>query len=531
MDGYEEIEKRLKKEVEESVPDVLDSILEKANRKTQPQNNNIVEFKKPAKRKSAVRVLSSAAAVFIVILIVAVIRQSQDATFDVEIDVNPGVVLEVNTREKVTDVVTLNDDGKKVLDGMDLKGANLDVAINALMFSIIKNGYINEMTNSVLVTLTDEGGVSGKNFVSEISKRITDSLKESSIEGSVLVQSADKTDELVSLSEQYGITVGKASLIKHLIDSEKTAFTFSQLAALSVNELNVLMSEQSIDNGVTVTGSASRKAYIGEAAAESIAYAAANVKKEQVTKTECKLDLDDGVLAYEVEFEAGGSEYECDINALTGEVLSCKSEKEDENEAGEPEITVPDTIVFKTKEEIKDSILKKNGFTASDCRNFEIELDYEDGIAKYEVEFICGETEYDYEVNAVSGKILSYSFKNIPTQPAVAERTSAETSSEETTAVTSSAPASTIAVPTSADETKASEAKQTMIGEKKAKSIALEHAGLSDKKVKVWVKPEIDDDTRQKIYQVEIEYGEYEYEYEIDAYTGDILDFEKEKDD
>ena len=347
----------------------------------------------------------------------------------------------------------------------------------------------------------------------------------------MLVQSADKTDELVSLSEQYGITVGKASLIKHLIDSEKTAFTFSQLAALSVNELNVLMSEQSIDNGVTVTGSASRKAYIGEAAAESIAYAAANVKKEQVTKTECKLDLDDGVLAYEVEFEAGGSEYECDINALTGEVLSCKSEKEDENEAGEPEITVPDTIVFKTKEEIKDSILKKNGFTASDCRNFEIELDYEDGIAKYEVEFICGETEYDYEVNAVSGKILSYSFKNIPTQPAVAERTSAEASSEEPTAVTSSAPASTIAVPASADETKAFEAKQTMIGEKKAKRIALEHAGLSDKKVKVWVKPEIDDDTRQRIYQVEIEYGEYEYEYEIDAYTGDILDFEKEKDD
>ena len=45
--------------------------------------------------------------------------------------------------------------------------------------------------------------------------------------------------------------------------------------------------------------------------------------------------------------------------------------------------------------------------------------------------------------------------------------------------------------------------------------------------MKVWVKPEIDDDTRQRIYQIEIEYGEYEYEYEIDAYTGDILDFEK----
>lgn len=526
MDGYDEIEIRLKKEVEESVPDVFDSILEKAKQQTKTQNDNIVELKKTDKRKSMMRVLSSIAAVFIVILIGTVIRQGQGSTFDVEIDVNPGVILEVNRGKKVTDVITLNNDGEKVLDGMDLKGANLDVAINALMFSIIKNGYINEMTNSVLVTLTDEGGISGKNFVSEISDQITDSLKESSIEGSVLVQSADKTDELVSLSEQYGITVGKASLIKHLTDSEKTAFTFSQLAALSVNELNVLMSEQSIDNGVAVTGNASRKAYIGEAAAESIAYAAFGVQKEQVTKTECKLDLDDGVLAYEVEFVVGDLEYECDINALTGEVLTCKSEKEDENEAWEPETTVSDTVVFKTKEEVKESILKKNGFVASDCRNFEIELDYEDGVAKYEVEFIYGDTEYEYEVNAVSGKILSYTYKNIPTQPAVAEPSSAETGTSTQT---------TVAVSTSADEKRTTaqptETKQVMIGKEKARSIALKHAGVSAGKVIASAELETDDETKEKIYKVEFVYGGYEFEYEINAYTGNILDIEKEIDD
>ncbi|MGN1442924.1 MAG: PepSY domain-containing protein, partial [Acutalibacteraceae bacterium] len=341
-------------------------------------------------------------------------------------------------------------------------------------------------------------------------------------------------DELKNLSEQYGITVGKATLIKHLIDSEKTAFTFSQLAALSVNELNVLMSEQSIDNGISVTGSASRKAYIGEAAAQRIAYAAANVKKEQVTKTECKLDLDDGVLAYEVEFEVGGLEYECDINALTGEVLTCKSEKDDRDEKEEGGTTVPDTVVFKTKEEVKESILTNNGLMASDCRNFEIELDYEDGVAKYEVEFICGDTEYEYEVNAVSGKIISCSYKKAVAslQPSAAESQSTQ---EKTTTVTSFAPASETTAPTltedkSTDE-KTTESKQAVIGAEKAERIASEHAGVNTEKAHVSVKLKADDDTNEMIYKVEMEYGGYEYEYEINAYTGTVIDFEKEKDD
>lgn len=531
MDGYDEIEIRLKKEIEESVPDVLDSVLAKAQKQSKPQENNLVVLAKPNRRKAIVRAISSVAAIFLIVLIGAVVRQSQSRTFDVEIDVNPGVILEVNGRKRVTDVITLNSDGEKVLDGMDLTGSNLDVAINALMFSIIKNGYIDEMTNSVLVTLTDNSGISGKDFTTEIADQITASLRQSSIEGSVLVQSAEKTDELTSLSEQYGITIGKASLIKHLIDSDKTAFTFAQLAALSVNELNVLMSEQSITQGVCVTGSASRKAYIGENAAKSIAYAAANVTKQQVTKTECKLDLDDGVLAYEVEFEADGLEYECDINALTGEVLTCKSEKEEHD--GKNETSIPDTVVFKTKEEIKDSLLKKNGLTASECHSFEIELDYEDGVAKYEVEFISGDTEYEYEVNAVSGVILSYSYQNIPqAQPAEAGTTVTE--SARTTAAraqTTTGQAAITDAPETATAEKTTEAEPTLIGAENAKRIALRHAGLSAEKVSVSVEKETDDDTKQVVYKVELKYGGYEYEYEINAYTGDILDFEKEKDD
>ena len=40
-----------------------------------------------------------------------------------------------------------------------------------------------------------------------------------------------------------------------------------------------------------------------------------------------------------------------------------------------------------------------------------VELDTDDGIAVYEIEFKVGNTEYDYEINAASGAIISSSLE------------------------------------------------------------------------------------------------------------------------
>lgn len=529
MKRYDEIENRLKQELESSVPDVYENIRKKAGEQKLPEN--VVPLRKPERKNKTVRKLLSAAAVLIVVItgIFAYLSSANASTFHVEIDVNPGVILEINKNKKVTDVITLNEDGKTVLDGMDLKGSNLDVAINALMFSIIKNGYLDEMTNSVLVTLSDSESKNVGNFGNEISESIASTLKASSIDGSVLVQTAQKTEELEALSARYHITVGKATLIRHLIDSNKTAFTFEQLSALSVNELNVLMSEKDITSEVTVTGSASRKAYIGETAATAIAYAAAGIKKEAVTVYECTIDLDDSMIVYDVEFAADGVEYECEIDALTGTVIQC----EVEGGAGKPTPSEPEntgTLRFRTKEEIKAELLEKNSLTASECKNFEIELDYEDGIAKYEVEFVNGDTRYEYEVNAVNGKVISSSFETLAGEIPAAEETAVTAAQTEIrTSASESIPIPT--EPTTAFPVTTTESGKNVIGINQAKLIALKHAGLDGKAVKASVEPERDDSTGKLCYQVEFNYGGFEYEYKIDAFSGDILDFEKEADD
>ena len=89
-------------------------------------------------------------------------------------------------------------------------------------------------------------------------------LDTSSFSGAVLSQTMSGDPEVKSLAEQYGITEGKAQLIKQIVENNPI-HTFDELAGLSVNELNLIGESggKSIAN-VTAEGAASDSAYIGE---------------------------------------------------------------------------------------------------------------------------------------------------------------------------------------------------------------------------------------------------------------------------
>ncbi len=64
------------------------------------------------------------------------------------------------------------------------------------------------------------------------------------------------------------------------------------------------------------------------------------------------------------------------------------------------------------------------------------------------------------------------------------------------------------------------------IGEKKAKEIALSHAGVENGNV-TFVKAEADRENGQKIYEVEFYTNDHkEYDYEVDAQSGEILSYD-----
>lgn len=529
MNTNENIELRLKKEIEESVPDAFPIILEKIKSK---DTTPVIPFDLFKKKKTPIRNIISIAAAFAIIFTgIFAFMQNGNNTFDVEFDVNPGIILEVNENNKVVDVETLNDDAVYVLDSMDLKGSELKVAVNAIMYSIIKNGYIDEMTNSVLVSVSDSDYAKKNNISQSIADEINTTFTANAIEGSVLVQTMEDDTDVLEMAQKYNITVGKASLIKHLVDSGKTAYSQDSLANLSINELNLILSAKEATQDVTVFGHASTKAYIGDNIAKNIAYSAANIDPLTVKHSTCEIDLEESIIIYDVEFIVPGAIYECEIDALTGEVCDIEVEPVDDlyTEEISSNIESNPTVVFKTKEEIKQLLLDMNGLSAADCHNFTITLDYDDSIAKYEVEFISGNVEYDYEVNAVDGTVLSFSHENIVpfSEPTVTEPT--ESVYSETTApyVNEATSNSTVPVtePSQADTT----ASNGYIGKDEAIRIALNHAGIPEAS-KVRTETEFGFNNGV-IYNIEFKYNRCEYEYEIDASTGEIVDFEKEHDD
>ena len=68
-----------------------------------------------------------------------------------------------------------------------------------------------------------------------------------------------------------------------------------------------------------------------------------------------------------------------------------------------------------------------------------------------------------------------------------------------------------------------------LIGKAKAGRIALKHAGLEKSAVNEY-ECELDYEGGKKVYEVSFDYGRYEYDYDIDAYSGKILRNHKERD-
>ena len=56
----------------------------------------------------------------------------------------------------------------------------------------------------------------------------------------------------------------------------------------------------------------------------------------------------------------------------------------------------------------KKIALTHAGFTASQVRFTEAKKERDDGITKYEIEFVKGRWEYEYEIRASNGKILEW---------------------------------------------------------------------------------------------------------------------------
>jgi hypothetical protein len=291
----------------------------------------------PMRRRKRVKLFSvmaaCAAAVVISIGAWGVASQSFVDSI-VEIDVNPSIELSMNSKDRVLEAKPLNPDAENILSGMDLKGVDLNVAVNALIGSMLKHGYVSELKNSILVSIDNGDAARRAALERKLSEEIGSLLSANSVNGAVLSQAIGGDPELKKLAEQYGISAGKAALVRNLVESD-ARLVFEEVAALSINDINLLVdSRKSSVSGVNMSGKASEGEYIGEAKAREVAFSAAGATQDKVTRLETSMDLEGGVMVYEVDFHYNNAEYEFEVDAVTGQLIKKESEAEAPAQAG-----------------------------------------------------------------------------------------------------------------------------------------------------------------------------------------------------
>lgn len=534
MMDNEMMEARIRRLAEHTAPDQLSGILEAC----EARKGNVITMNEVKKNKKKNRFVPIAVAAALVLVCLGgylgysygsaadpgvtgnIVEPSTapNAAVDsiITLDVNPSLNIVVDAADKVLEVQPLNDDAKTVIGDMDFAGSSLDVTVNALIGSMLMNGYLDDIRNSILVSVANGDAAKAESLQQQVSDMISSAVGEGGFEASVLTQTVTSTSETAALAQQYGISEGKAELILKVVAADPTLMVES-LAPLSVNDISLIANSRGLsDSSVSQTGTASAKAYISADDAKSAAYAHAGVSASDVAYVKTDFDSEHGVMVYEVEFYAGNVEYEYDINAQTGEIVKYSRENKT--------TSIPSTTVsgdYIGEAAAKTAALSHAGVSEADVCWLQADFDRDDGVYVYELEFAANGLKYDYSVNALTGEIVK--FEQEQTGNLAGNGNGGANAGTGVNAGTGNqygnGYGNSGAVNTS-----------DFIGEAAAKSAALSNAGVSESDV-THLKCELDRDNGSYKYEIEFDVGRMEYEYEIDAYTGAILKAEHDYDD
>ena len=136
---------KIKQAYTNAVPDICDVILSECGQ----EKGKVIIMAETGKKKNTVKYMMAAAGLVLMLgagtLITNIYRLNFAVASTVSLDVNPSIQITVNEKEQVLDVKALNKDGGIVVGDMDFKGSDIEVTMNALIGSMLRKGYLNEL--------------------------------------------------------------------------------------------------------------------------------------------------------------------------------------------------------------------------------------------------------------------------------------------------------------------------------------------------------------------------------------------------
>ena len=394
----EKMEQRLASAVEKTAPNDVNGVLSRCDER----KGTVIPM--TTKKTTKKRWTTLAAACLALVLLGGggiFYQQAHAVASVVSLDVNPSIELKVSKSEKVLVCTPLNEDAKAILadmgDGADLKGAKLDVAVNAIVGSLVRNGYLNSISSAIMISVEDNDTARAEKLQRELTSTVDGVLQTSEAKASVLTQTLTQNAGLEQQARENSISTGKAALVNRVL-ALNPALKFDALAKLSVEELKDLAEAGApampigTDKAMDIAAAA-----FGKASTAKMAY------------SEVDPELDESPAHYEVEIKSQtGEEFEYKVDAYTGAILESKREAADGTEVPVVQPSKPTASGDIGYAKAKSVALNHAGVSEGKAYDMDIELDDEDGRLIYEVEFKSGNMEYSYEINAATGAILKH---------------------------------------------------------------------------------------------------------------------------
>ncbi len=263
---------------------------------------------------------------------------------------------------------------------------------------------------------------------------------------------------------------------------------------------------------------------ITKAEAKIVALKDAGLSEAEASALRVRFEFDDGRFQYEVDFYNNGTAYEYLIQAKNGEIIARDIDGKgngnndmqdtgnqfsaDENSSVQPQKDVenqPAANGNSTAQSQKDSLdeakaaaLRDAGLSESDVTFKKTELDHSHGTQVYDIEFYTSDTKYDYEIDASNGTVLEKNIEQFQIQ-------------------------------TNPTDGAINSSNNDYIGVDHAKEIALNHAQLNESDVQ-FAKAKLENDDGGVEYEIEFYSGRTEYDYTIDAISGNIIEYDVDYD-
>ena len=301
----------------------------------------------------------------------------------VDIDVNPGVEIVTNKKNKVLQVQSTNQDGAAVIDGMNLKNTELKVAVNALIGSMVQKGYIQNDNTGILVTVRNDNEDKANKVKAEVLNDINTALSTNSVQATVINQTVKTTVDAKKFATENNISIGKAVFVLNLA-AKDSSLDAKELAKMKVSEIANLVVQKGIDIRDIVDYDSDDSIW------ENIADAIEDIDED----------------AREKGIATSAAVENTTVSATTAAQPQTAAPTQ---AATQPQSAAPTQAAASgiSADRVKQIALSHAGVGSA---NFtKVELDTDDGVRVYEIEFKVGNVEYDYDIDASSGAIISSS--------------------------------------------------------------------------------------------------------------------------